>query len=216
MIGVWVLAAVPLGATPTPTPAPRPGPTFCAEWIRQSSEGYDRLTLFRDGMLVWKTHHGSREDVKRERLDTKETLYYCETFFAQPDFWSLPSDMRTGLAGEFAGESAVTLARADGSRKSIRFDDLSTGSYAASSLRAGLDGLKAIFLSPLSPPSRYAPDLLSPGTLLRRFDGRVFRVSQLEKGTGFVELEGVDEPYRQWLKIDELRFQFSPPQPAAP
>ena len=213
---VWPIVAALAGAGPTPTPTPEPprGPTFCAEWIRQSSEGYDRLTLFRDGVLVWKTHRGDHDTLKRERLDGNETQYYCETFFAQSDFWSLPSDLRTGLAGEFAGESAVTLARADGSRKTIRFDDLSTGSFAASSLRSGLDGLKALFLSPLSPASRYAPDLLSPGTLLRRFDGRVFRVSRLDKAAGYVEVEGVDEPYRQWIRINELRFQFAPPEPA--
>jgi len=207
---LFVLAA---GATtPTPSPTPPAGPTFCAEWIRQSSEGYDRLTLFRDGMLVWKTHRGGKDVVKRERLEGGETTFYCE-FFAQPDFWKLPGDLRTGLAGELAGESSVTLARADGGRKQIRFDDLSPGDMASSSLRSTLEGLKGIFLSPLAPPSRYTADLLPPGTLLRRYDGRIFRVAHLEKETGYVEVEGVNEPYSQWIKIDELRFQFAPPEP---
>jgi hypothetical protein len=212
MTGVWLLLAV-LAATPTPTPQPQAGPTFCAEWIRQSSEGYDRLTLFREGELVWKTHHGAKEQLKREHLDDEETRYYCDLFFMQPDFWKLPDDMRTGLAGELAGESSVTLARVDGSRKSIRFDDLSTGDAASMSLRSALDGLKGIFLSPLAPPSRFAPDLLAPGTLLRRFDGHLFRVVRLEKATGYVEVEGVNEPYSQWIKIEELRFQFAAPEP---
>ena len=212
MTGAWLLAAT-LAGTPTPTPEPPAGPTFCAEWIRQSSEGYDRLTLFRDGALVWKTRHGATEQLKREHLDEKETRYYCDLFFMQSDFWKLPGDMRTGLAGELAGESAVTLARVDGSRKSIRFDDLSTGDAASMSLRSALDGLKGIFLSPLAPPSRFAPDLLPPGTLLRRFDGRLFRVARLEKATGYVEVEGVNEPYSQWIHIEELRFQFAPPEP---
>lgn len=206
-----VLAAAAAMAT-TPTPTPAPGPTFCAEWIRQSSEGYDRLTLFRDGVLVWKTHRGSKEDVKREKLDGAETRFYCE-FFAQADFWKLPGDLRTGLAGELAGESSVTLARPDGARKQIRFDDLSPDDAASSSLRSALEGLKALFLSPLAPASRFTPELLPPGTLLRRFDGRFFRVSRLEKETGFVEVEGVNEPYSQWIRIDELRFQFAPPEP---
>lgn len=200
-------------ASPTPAPEPTPaGPTFCAEWIRQSSEGYDRLTLFRDGMLVWKTHRGEKELVKRERLDAGEARFYCD-FFGQPDFWKMPSDLRTGLAGELAGESSVTLARADGARKRIRFDDLSSGDASSASLRSALEGLKGIFLSPLAPPSRYSAELLPPGTLLRRYDGRIFRVARLEKETGYVEVEGVNEPYSQWIKIDELRFQFAPPEP---
>jgi len=211
--GPWLLAAA-LAVTPSPSPTPdaRPGPTFCAEWIRQSNEGYDRLTLFRDGVLVWKTHRGDKDQMKKDRLENGEARYYC-TFFAQEDFWRLPSDLRTGLAGELAAESAVTLARPDGSRKVVRFDDLSAGDLAASSLRSALEGLKGVFLSPLAPPSRFAPDLLSPGTLLRRFDGHVFRVARLEKATGYVEIEGVNEPYSQWIKIEELRFQFTPPEP---
>jgi len=212
VIGAWLLAAAAVGPTPTPTPEPPAGPTFCAEWVRQSSEGYERLTLFRDGNLVWKTHRSAKDDVRRETLDAKEAKFYCD-FFAQTEFWDLPPDQRTGLAGELAGKSAVTLARPDGQRKNLRFDDLSTGSWAFSSLRNALEGLKGIFLSPLAPPSRYTAELLSPGTLLRRYDGRIFRVAHLEKDTGYVEVEGVNEPYSQWIKIDELRFQFAPPEP---
>lgn len=212
----WLLAAaVAAASTPTPTPELPAGPTFCAEWVRQSSEGYDRLTLFRDGVLVWKTHRAGQEDrVRRERLDDGERRFYCDEFFVQEAFWKLPPDLRTGLAGELAGESSVTLVRADGNRKAFRFDDLSSGDAASSSLRSALEGLKGIFLSPLAPPSRFAPDLLAPGTLLKRFDGHVFRVARLEKATGYVEIEGVNEPYSQWIRIEELRFQFAPPEPS--
>ena len=39
------------GALPAAEPA---APTFCAEWVEQSREGYERLTLFADRTLVWK------------------------------------------------------------------------------------------------------------------------------------------------------------------
>ena len=214
MILVWAAALHALAAEPTPTPAAATrGPTFCMEWIRQSNEGYDRLTLFRDRMLVWKTARGGHDEVKRERLDAAETQYYCG-FFERAEFWALPADLRTRLAGELASESAVTLARADGSRKTIRFDELTSHTADSSSLRSALEGLKGIFLSPLSPASRYAPELLTPGTLLKRFDGAVFRVQRLERDTGYVEIVGVTEPYSQFVKIEELRFRFAPPERA--
>ncbi|HEY1252101.1 MAG TPA: hypothetical protein VGH97_13005 [Thermoanaerobaculia bacterium] len=201
--------------TPAPAPAPTtpPGPTYCMEWIRQSNEGYDRLTLFRDRMLVWKTSRHGHEEVKREPLEAAEAQYYCG-FFEKNEFWALPADLRTRLASEFATESLVTLARADGARKTIRFDELSSHTADSAALVAALEGLKGIFLSPLSPASRYTADALPPGTLLRRFDGSVFRVQRLVKETGFVELVGVNEPYSQWVKIEELRYQFSPPERA--
>lgn len=218
---IAVLAAallLPLAtSTPTPASAPTPGspsgPTFCMEWIRQSNEGYDRLTLFRDRALVWKTSRHGKEEVKREMLDPAEAQYYCG-FVERAEFWALPADFRTRLASEFASESLVTLARADGNRKTIRFDELSSHTADSSSLVAALDGLKGVFLSPLSPPSRYSPDVLPPGTLLKRFDGAVFRVLRLVRETGFVEIAGVNEPYSQWVKIDELRYQFAPPEHA--
>jgi hypothetical protein len=201
--------AAALASTPTPTPAP--GPTFCAEWVRQSNEGYDRLTLFRDGSLVWKTSRSGKDDVRRERLDPAELQFYCE-FFSRADLWSIPADRRTGLTGDLASSSAVTLARSNGDRRTLRFDELSTDSAESSALRSALEGLKGLFLSPLAPVSRFHPDVLPPGALLKRFDGAVFQVRRLEKETGFVEIEGVTEPYSQFVKIEELRFQFAPPE----
>ena len=217
MTGI-LAAAILAAALPSPTPAPPtptilPGPTFCMEWIRQSNEGYDRLTLFRDRTLVWKTSRHGHEDVKREPLPPEEVEYYCR-FFERPEIWALPDDLRTRLTSEFATESAVTLARTDGLRKTIRFDELSSHTAESASLLAALEGLKGIFLSPLSPASRYSPDLLQPGALLKRFDGALFRVQRLVKETGYVEIIGVNEPYSQWVKIEELRYQFSPPQRA--
>ena len=105
----------------------------------------------------------------------------------------------------------MTLTRPDGSRKLIRFDDLSALSADGGTLRAALDGLKAAITNPLAPASRFTPDVLAAGTILKRFDGAIFRVIKLEKEKGFVEIVGVSEPYSQFVKIDELRFQFAAP-----
>ena len=211
MSPVLAMLAAALAATPTPSPTPIPGPTFCAEWVRQSNEGYDRLTVFRDGTLVWKTSRGDKDEVKRETLSAAERQFYCE-FFERPEIWAIPKDRRTGLTGDLASSSAVTLARSNGDRLTLRFDEFSTDTADSSSLRSSLEGLKGLFLSPLAPATRFHPDLLQPGTLLKRFDGAVFQVRRLEKEAGFVEIVGVSEPYSQFLKIEELRYQFAPPE----
>lgn len=202
-----------LALTATPTPEPPKGPTFCAEWIAQSRGGYERLTLFRDRTLVWKTSREGKDRVRRETLSSAETDYFCG-FFERDEFWKIAPDFRTGLAGEFAVQSAVTLARADGARKTIRFDEFSTFTSESAAVRSALEGLKGIFLAALAPASRYAPDALAVGMLLRRFDGHVFRIVRIERPTGFIEIEGVSEPYSQFVKIEELRFQFAPPEPS--
>ena len=188
-----------------------PAPTFCAEWIRQSSQGYERLTLFADRTLVWKTSRGGVEEVKRQKLEAAELTFYCD-YFRRREVWDLKEDLRTGLTGEFAAQSVLTIARPGGARKKIRFDDLSPLPPEASALRSALEGLRQAMVAPLAPASRFTAEHLAPGTILKRFDGAMFRVRQLIAEKGVVELEGVGEPYSEFKKIEELRFQFSPPE----
>ena len=208
MIAGVVLAAS-LAAAPPPATTK---PTFCVEWVRQSREGYERITLFGDRAVVWKTVPiAGAEEVRRKTLTPEELDFYC-TYFTRAEVWNLPDDLRTGLTGEFASQSSIVAARKDGSVKRVRFDELSALSADAAALRSALDGLKSIFTNPLAPASRFTADVLPPGTLLKRFDGAMFRVLRIEKEKGFVEIAGVNEPYSQFVKLEELRFQFSPPE----
>jgi hypothetical protein len=194
-----------------PSEAKTPAPTFCAEWVRQSRQGFERFTVFTDRTLVWKTMRNGAEEVKRRRLEPDELAFYC-AYFTRPDVWELPEELRSGLTGEFASQSTLTLARPDGSRKRIRFDELSSLPAGAAAVRSSLEGLRLTFLSPLAPASRFTPATLPTGTLLRRFDGVFFRVRQVITEKGVVELEGVSQPYSEFKKIEELRFQFAPPE----
>jgi hypothetical protein len=212
-----IFAALPPGeaaaattATPAP-PAAASARTFCAEWVRQSREGYERLTLFADRNVVWKRSRDGKDDLLRKEIAPDELTFYCD-FFSRSEVWALASDLRTGLTGDFFVQSAVTLVRVDGARKTLLFDEFSPLPAEAASIRAALQGLKTILTSPLAPASRFAQDALAPGLLLKRFDGAVFRIRSIEKEKGIVEIEGVSEPYREYRKIDELRFQFSPPE----
>jgi len=192
-------------------PAAAAKPTFCIEWVRQSREGYERVTLFNDRTVVWKTVGRGEEEVRRKTLAADELEFYC-SYFTRREVWELPEDLRTGLTGDFAGQSSVTAARKDGLVKRVRFDDLSALTADAAALRAALEGLKSIITNPLAPASRFTADALPPGTVLKRFDGGIFRVVRVEKEKGFVEIAGVNEPYSQFVKLEELRFQFSPPE----
>jgi hypothetical protein len=184
-------------------------PTFCAEWIVQSREGYERLTLFADRNLVWKSSRGGTEQLKRQRLTPEEASFYCD-YFRSEAVWSGAEDLRSGLTGEFVRESAVTLAGPAG-RKQIRFDEFSALTPEVAALRSSLEGLKGTLTAPLAPATRFTPERIPPGTILRRFDGVLFRVRKVDLQRRVVELEGVREPYSEFRKIEELRFLFFPP-----
>ena len=160
---------------------------------------------------MWKESRGGAGQLHRKRLARDESDFYC-SYFARPEFWELPSDLRAGPTGDLVAQSSVTLTRPDGSRKQIRFHDMSALPVEAASLRSSLEGLRAIFVNPIAPASRFTPQALSPGTILKRFDGTVFRVRRVEVEKGLVELEGMREPYSLYKRIEELRFQFFPPE----
>ena len=151
--------------------------------------------------------------MRRKTLDAEERKFYCD-YFARVEFWDLPDDMRSGLTGQFVSESRVRLARPDGSVKEIRFDELSSLAPAAGTLRSSLEGLKRSFAERIAPASRFTAATLARGTLLKRFDGSVFRITLLDEARGIVELQGVSEPFSYFRKIEELRFFFEPPPEA--
>ena len=207
-------ALVLLALLAWPAPAATPvasRPSFCLEWVRQSREGYERITLFTDRTVVWKTAAGGKEEVRRKTLAPEELTFYC-TYFARRELWELPEDLRTGLTGEFSAQASITLVRDDDSRKRIRYDELSALSADAAALRSALEGLKTVFTNPLAPASRFTANVLPPGTRLRRFDGAIFQVVRIEPEKGIVEIAGLTEPYSQFVPIEQLRFQFSPPE----
>jgi len=207
---LFLLAAALAVAAPD-VAAAAPKPSFCLEWVRQSREGYERVTLFTDRTVVWKTAAGGKEEVRRKTLTPEELDFYC-SYFARRELWELAEDLRTGLTGEFAAQASVTLVRGDDTRKRIRYDDLSALSADAAALRSALEGLKTVFTNPLAPASRFTAAVLPPGTKLKRFDGAIFKIVRLEPEKGIVEIAGVSEPYSQFVPIEELRFQFSPPE----
>ena len=199
------------GGTARAAAGASPAPTFCVEWIEQTRDGYERLTLFSDRTVVWKRQRAGADELKRERLAPEEAKFYCD-YFRSDEIWGTPEELRSGLSGELVRQSTVTLARESGARRQVRFDELSALTPEAAALRSSLEGLRATFTAPLAPPSRFAAENLPPGTILKRFDGVLFRVRRLEAGKGVVELEGVREPYLEFRKIEELRFLFAPPE----
>ncbi|HSE65063.1 MAG TPA: hypothetical protein VLG15_15765 [Thermoanaerobaculia bacterium] len=211
MIASAVLIVSSLASNAAGPPASPVKPTFCVEWVRQSREGYERITLFADATVIWKTVDSAGDRLRRKTLAPEELEFYC-SYFARPEVWSVADDLRTGLTGEFSSQSSITVTRKDGAVKKVRYDEFSPLTAESAALRSALEGLRGIFTNPLAPASRFTADALPAGTLLKRFDGAMFRVLRIDREKGVVEIAGVNEPYSQFVKIEELRFQFSPPE----
>jgi hypothetical protein len=209
--GVRTLAgalALLLGSASSPAAAQEP--TFCVESIRQSNQGFERVTLFRDGTLVWKVSRDGKDKLDKHELPTEEVAFYCE-FFGKPSLWAEPGDWRSMITAGMNAQALVVVTRPDGTRKEFRFDELSALSPEVSALRASLEGLKGVFLAPLAPLSRFDREALPIGLILRRFDGAMFRVRRVDETRDIIEIEGVNDPYTLFVPRVELRYQFEPP-----
>jgi hypothetical protein len=137
VIGALLLAASIAGAPP-PSPVK---PTFCVEWVRQSREGYERITLFADATVIWKTVDSAGDRLRRKTLTPEELEFYC-SYFARPEVWSVADELRTGLTGEFSSQSSITVTRRDGAVKKVRYDELSPLTAESAALRSALEGLR--------------------------------------------------------------------------
>jgi hypothetical protein len=206
----WTAGLV-LAAAASVLRAESTSPTFCAEWVEQTRDGFERLTLFSDRNAVWKRALASAPQLKRRKLGEEEAKFYCD-YFRSEEIWTSPDDLRSGMTGDLIKQSIITLTRPDGSRKQIRFDELSALTPEAAALRSSLEGLRATFTAPLAPASRFTAENLAPGTVLKRFDGVLFRVKRIDAIKGVVEIEGLREPYSEFRKIEDLRFLFAAPE----
>jgi hypothetical protein len=193
-------------------PARGAPPTTIVEWIHQGGRHWDRVTLFTDGMLVWKTRDSaSGEEHFRSRRVTPEELDFYRLYFGRAEFFHLPRDLTSGADADTAEQDTVTVTRPNGDRQTIRWDQLSSLPLSAAALRASLLGLRSSFDTALPAIEDYAPDRIPPGTVLTRRDGEPFRVRAYYEDRGILELVGVRDPVTVFLTLKDVRMQFLPP-----
>ena len=156
-----------------------------------------------------------KDEVKRETPRRRPRRSSTASFFARNEIWGLAAGPADGPDRRARGASRRSRSR--GRTAAARRSGSTTSRPATADVfvaALGARGAQGDLPEPARARRRASRRTCSPpGTLLQRFDGALFRVAHLEKDTGFVEIEGVNEPYSQWIKIEELRFQFAPPEP---
>ena len=186
-------------------------PTYYFEWIARSGAATTRLTLFTDRTLVRKTKDGDRTHVDRRVLSEEEYAHYLAYFAEAKRTAGGRLDFDSGLAGDFQVNSKAEFRPPGQPNWTFRFDSFSPLSLEASRIKTALEGLRDSFGHVLPSPGDFAPDKIPPGTVLTRLDGKRFRVHRVDRDAGVVELEGIDEPYSLFVKIENLRFTFKAP-----
>jgi hypothetical protein len=205
----WLLVLAAGAAAPVRT-AQGQGTTDLFEWVSKAAGSQMRLTLFFDHTLVRKTTGGGSTALKKRLLSPEEYDYYAR-FFSEPDSTRGAGSFESGMTGDMVAESVATFHLPDGRTWRMSWDSFSAFSIEAMRVRAALLGLRDSFGKVLPSPGDFAPDKIPPGTVLRRRDGAEFRVMNIDATGGMVELRGINEPYSEFLKIDDLRYTFAAP-----
>lgn len=185
-------------------------PTYLFEWVSRTRESTGRLTLFTDRTLVRKLTAGKAVDMKKRKLSEEEYDYYA-AYFSDPQSLRAAGSYESGTTGDLLSVCEVTFQLPGGKKWKMSYDTLSTLTFEAVRVKSALEGLYDSFGKVLPSPTDFSPDKMPPGTILRRRDGARFRVIRVDGDHGMVELQGVNEPYTLFLRIDDLRFTFLAP-----
>ena len=212
LAGLAAAGAAPPAEPVSPVPAANePASTYLFEWITRTGPAIERLTLFRDGILVRKSvSPDGKTELKKRKLSPEEYSFYSE-YFGTPDSREGAGDFETGLTGEQSARSEISFAPPGAARWSLSFDSFSTLSTPAARVKSALEGLLDSFGKVLPNEDDFPMEKLVPGTLLRHRDGQEFRVVHVDEGAKIVELRPVGQPYSRFFQWSKLRYSFYPP-----
>lgn len=204
-----LLAAAALLASGTALRAA--APTYVVEWTSRTGEASQRVTLFADHVLVRKsTAADGKVEMKKRKLAAAEFDSYAR-LFRSPEFADAAGTFESGMGGEGLVRSVVTVALEDGTTWRMTFDSFSALSPAGARLRAALEDLRDSFGKLHASSGDFPPEKLAPGAILKRHDGKEFRILRYDERAGVVEVRGLDEPYSQFFKLEALPETFLPP-----
>lgn len=184
--------------------------SFLFEWVSRAQGSVARLILFQDRTLVYKIENAAGTKLQKRVLSSEEYDYYV-TYFSAPDSLDAAGDYTTGATGDSIAVSMATFHLPSGKSWAMSFDPLSALTYDALRIKTALEGLRDSIGHVLPSPSDFAPEKMPPGTVLKRRDGALFKVIAFNKDKGIVEIQGINEPYSEWVRDEQLRFVFYPP-----
>ena len=185
-------------------------PTYLAEWISRTGAAMQRVTLFSDGVLVRKSTADGKTEMKKRKLAPAELDSYAALFRA-PGVEEAAGSFDSGMSGDEIARSVITVTRKDGGTWKIEFDSFSAVTPEAQRIRSAMEDLRDSFGKIRASAGDFPPEKLVPGKVLRRLDGAEFRVVRYDERARVVELKGLDEPYSQFYKLEDLAASFSPP-----
>lgn len=197
-------AALAAAASATP-------PTYLVEWVSHTGDAMQRVTLFSDGVLVRKSRAADGKiEMKKRKLAPSEYDSYVALFRA-PEASEAAGVFESGMSGDGVVHSVITVTNPDGSTWTLSFDSFAGMTPQAYRLRTALADLGDSFGRLHASTGDFPAEKLVPGAILRKRDGKEFRIIRFDERAGVVEVRALDESYSQFFKLESLPQTFLPP-----
>jgi len=198
--------AAELGSEP-PRNAPAP-PSYYLEYTAREAESLERLTLFKDGMVVYKARRPDTPELLLKRqLSAEEVKVYLDAIEASGVF-DLHEEVRPTMTGQLV--KSWTLALSLPKRGERSFEGMAIQSLplpVGKMLRIAQDLTEALLQKwrDTDPFQERAP---VPGDVLESFDGNAYAVARFVPEREQFELRGVNQPVTYFIKTNELKLFF--------
>ncbi|MEM1180603.1 MAG: hypothetical protein AAGM22_19815 [Acidobacteriota bacterium] len=171
------------------------------------------VTLFANGTVRLRSGPRLQPELQLDELSREELLGYLSRLARIQRSQAVRHDVAGAedfgqLDGELGESCRVQLRLPDLPRVSLDAPRLEVPQLGLAQLVAIAEEL-ASFTEPLQLPAQVATSYRpSPGDLLKRRDGYVYRVVGLTTGGSGVELEGLQEPIRIFYRLEDLPSLF--------
>ncbi len=211
-----VPGATPVAPTPTPTPPPEPVPAFLVSYSVTRKDDMERLALFENGVIDYKSSSGGMTVEKRLRLSKEERDLFWRVVRDLRDLKSDSMPIGASLNAREARTIRIEVAGNDGDQIVVQFEDTKAVPLSVARARGALEDLRGQILEKERKERErsWQPRGVKAGMLLkRRSDGAVFRVSQGDTFGTLLELEDVERHLEKlMMKRNELPVVFERPE----
>jgi len=191
-----------------PGSGPAAAPTYYLEYTAQEGTSLERLSLFRDGMSVYKARKPDAPDLLLKRqLSSEEIKVYLDAIRASR-ILDLNDSMKPTLTGQLVKSWTLAVSLPGQEGRSFSGTTLQAPPLAVNTVLVLVQDLIETLLKKWRDTDPFGGRTPAIGDRLESFEGHVYQVQRFVSERAQYELRGIDQPMTYFIKADELKIFF--------
>lgn len=189
-------------------PGPPAPPSYILEYTAREAESLERLTLFKDGMVVYKTRKPDAPDLLLKRqLSPEEIRVYLDAIEASGIF-DLHEKVRSTVTGQLVHGWTLALSLPKRGERSFEGTALQSVPLSVGKMLRIAQDLSEALLQKWRDTDPFQERPPVPGDVLESFESNLYAVVRFVDERDQYELRGVKQPVTYFVKTGELKLFF--------